>query len=324
MSEKKTKNVTVTGIILILLIVAAAGVIGFSMIKQEAPISGAPGGGMPAGMPGAMGGSDQSETVTYTIKAQEMLPVTMEDYLKFNGDVIAENSVDIYPDTAGKLISLDVSLGSYVRKGQVIAEVDPSLPGQVYVASPVRSTITGTVTDLPYKVGATISSTTIPLATVGNLEDLQIVSYIPEKYMASVALGQSAEITFEPYGDRIFTGILTEISPVVDKTSRTLEITISLDESDSLIKSGMFGSVRLITDVKQGVFSLPSECIMDTAGGSFVYVVSQDNTVRQQIIEKGLEIDGAVEITSGLNEGDLVVTRGVSMLREGSSVRIAE
>ncbi len=314
---KKSRKVTTTGIILVLLILAAGGIIGFTMLKQDAPIAGgpgSPGGAMPGG----------EESVTYTVGAEEIVPVTMEDYLKFNGDVIAENSVDIYPDAAGKLMNLNVSLGSYVRKGQIIAQVDPSLPGQVYEASPVKSTITGTVTDLPFKVGATISSTTVPLATVGNLEDLQIVSYISEKYMAAAALGQSAEVTFEPYGNQIFYGTLTEISPVVDKNSRTLEITISLDESDSQIKSGMFGSVRLITDVKENIFSLPSECILDTAEGEFVYVVTDDNTVNQRFIEKGLEIDGFVEITSGLSEGELVVTRGVSMLREGSSVRIAQ
>ena len=322
MSESKNnsnRKIKTTGLVLIILILVTAGLIFFTMIQKDTPIAGGPGG-----MPGAMGGEGESESVTYTVKAQTIEPVTMEDYLKFNGDVIAENSVDIYPDTAGKLTSLDVSLGSYVRKGQVIAEVDPSLPGQVYVASPVKSTISGTVTDLPYKVGATISSTTVPVATVGNLTELQLVSYLPEKYMAAVATGQAAEITFEPYGDQIFYGTLIEVSPVLDKTSRTLEIKISLTESGNVIKSGMFGSVRLITEVKDGVFSLPSDCIMDTAAGSFVYVVEQDNTVRQQSVEEGLEVDGMSEIIFGLSEGDIVVTRGLTMLRSGSSIRIAE
>ena len=319
--KKKNRNVKVTGIVLILLILVTGGLIAFFMLRQEAPIAGGP--GRPGGAaPGGSSGSE--EAVTYTVRAEETVPVTMEDYLKFNGDVIAENSVDIYPDAAGKLTSLDVSLGSYVRKGQVIAEVDPSLPGQVYVASPVKSTITGTVTDLPFDVGATISSTAVPIATVGNLQDLQIVSYIPEKNMASVALGQTAEVTFEPYGERIFTGTLTEISPVLNRSSRTLEIIISLADSDNVIKSGMFGSVKLITRLKEGVFSLPAESILDTSEGSFVYVVSPDNTAHQQFIETGLEIDGMVEILSGIEQGDLVVTRGISMLREGFSVRIAQ
>lgn len=310
MSDKKRKG-RVTGVILIALILAVGGVIAYTVLG-----TGNTGFSGEAAM-------ESDDNQVYTIRTVTVEPSTLEDYLKFNGDVVAENSVDIYPDVSGKLINLNVSLGSYVQKGQTIAHIDPSQPGQVFVASPVKSTISGTVTELPFKIGATISSTTMPVATVGNLKDLQITSYIPEKHMASVELGQLAEVTFEPYKNRIFTGILTEISPVLDKNSRTLEITISLNNEGELIKSGMFGSVRLITDTKEEAFVLPSECIMNTDKGTFVYVVSPSNTVSQQSVTTGLAIDGMVEITSGLESGSLVVIQGMSMLRDGSTVKVS-
>lgn len=319
MTNKITNSKTrLTGIFLIAMILVVLGAIAFTVIGKDAPISGAPGG-----RPGP-GGAASEGPVTYSVLVETMEPGIMENYLKFNGDVIAETSVDIYPDASGKLTKLSVSLGDYVRKGQVIAEVDPSLPGQIYVASPVKSTISGIVTDLPHKVGATISTTQVPLATVGDLADLQLESYISEKNMALIKLGQQAEIGFEPFEGEIFSGSVIELSPVVDKSSRTMEIKISLDNEDGRVKSGMFGSIRLITELKENILSISSESLIDGNDGSFVYIVSSANTVAQTSVETGLILDGRVEITSGLIAGDQVVTRGQSMLQDGSSVKITE
>ncbi len=312
MSEENTiSNSRITGRVLFFIILLVGCGVLYALIGPEYLTS-----------EGGVSDLKDQEPIIYSVKTEKIKPVSIENYLKFNGDVIAQNSVNIYPDVAGKLIDLKVSLGSYVRKGQILAYIDPSLPGQVYVASPVKSTISGTITDLPSKVGATISTVTMPIATVGNLKDLQITSYISEKYMASVELGQIAEISFEPYNGKIFYGVITEISPVLDKSSRTLEITISLDESNHLIKSGMFGLVRLITEVKEDILALPAESILNTESNSFVYVVTPDNSVHQQTVKKGFEIDGFVEIVDGLQAGDIVVLQGGSMLREGSLVNV--
>ena len=95
------------------------------------------------------------------------------DLLEVNGDVIPDSSVDLYADNSGKLSRLYVELGDYVRKGQIIAEVDPSKPGMSYTANPVKAAISGTVTSLPMDIGATVS-TQVPLATVGQLQHLQV------------------------------------------------------------------------------------------------------------------------------------------------------
>ncbi len=313
--NNKKMKMPITGVILVILITIILALLAMNLIGGNAPIAGGPGG---------KAGAENDETMVYSVLTETLEPEDMENYLKFNGDIIAETTVDIYPDTAGKLTKLNVSLGSYVRKGQVIAEVDPSLPGQVFASSPVKSTITGTVTDLPFKVGATVSSTQIPVASVGNLTDLQVVSYISEKDMASVELGQSAGITFEPYKDETFTGSITEVSPVLDRSSRTLEIKISLEEKDSRIKSGMFGSVRLITENKINVISVPDESLISSSEGTFAYIVVNGSIAEQRFVETGMNIDGSTEITSGLSAGDQIVIRGHSMLQDGSAVRLTE
>ncbi len=319
MEEKKNKKVKPTGIILIILIVLVGALIAFAALNKNAPISSGPGG-----RPGRPGGMQEPGEMVYTVLTRKIVPVDLANYLKFNGDVITETSVSIYPDTSGEVTDLYVSLGSYVQKGQVIAKIDPSLPGQVFVASPVKSTITGTVTALPYDVGDTVSSAQVPIATVGDLSDLQIVSYISEKNMADIAPGQKASITFEPFDGVTFSGTVSEISPVLDSSSRTLEIKISLDKRDSRIKSGMFGSVKLIIQEIRGTLAVPNEGIISSAEGDYVFLAGSSGQAEKVFVETGLSIDGTTEITSGLSVGDQVIVRGQTMLKDGSSVKIAD
>ena len=316
---KKKKKPGMTGLVLILLIVLVGALAVFTMISKDDPIA----GGGP-GRPGMSGGPGGDENMVYSVLAEELAPSTMENYLKFNGDVIAETSVDLYPDTSGKLTALYVSLGSYVKKNQVIAKVDPSTPGQVYVASPVKSTISGTVTDLPFDVGDTISSAQVPVATVGDLSELQLECYLSEKYMADVALGQTAFVSFEPFEGETFSGTVSEISPVLDSSSRTLEIKITLSDRDDRIKSGMFGSVKLIVEDKENILTVPSESVISSNEGEFVYLVGNGNLAEKRFVETGLTIDGRTEIKGGLAVGDSLVVRGQSMLKDGSAVRVAE
>ena len=320
-TNKKIGGSRLTGFFLIILILLVLGVLAYSILGGTPAV--ASGKSSPAGMRGP-DQAVQNENLVYTVRSEIVSEKTLKDYMKVNGDVLAENSVDIYPDVSGKLTKLDISLGSYVRKGQVIAEVNPSLPGQVYVASPVRSTISGTITDLPFKVGATISSTSVPVATVGDLSDLLLISYIPEKNMAEIDLGQKAEIKFEPYDDEIFWGTVTEISPVLDRESRTLEVKISLDKADKRIKSGMFGSIRLFTEIRHDVLTVSSDSITSSASGTFVFVIKENNTVEKRFIEMGLTVDGYSEVLSGLFKDERIVSRGQSMLQNDSSVKVAE
>ncbi|MDC7235081.1 MAG: efflux RND transporter periplasmic adaptor subunit [Spirochaetales bacterium] len=325
-TKKKRKNRT-TGLVLVIAIVGLAGFMGVSAFIGASPIAGnaekARQTGMDSmgsGRPGS--GQDMPEETVYSVLTQSVETGTIEDYLKFNGDVITDTSVEIYPDATGELTKLHVSLGDYVRKGDVIAEVDPSLPGHKYVASPVKATINGTITDLPYKVGATISSPQVPVATVGDLSSLQVQSYISEKDMARVELGQIARISFEPFGNELFEGVISEISPVLDRDSRTLEIKLILTDNDSRIKSGMFGSVYLITDTLENALIIPTSSILNSNEGSYVYTVDSSDKAEMRMIKTGLAIDGSTVVLEGLSAGDRLVTLGQTMLQSGSSVRV--
>jgi membrane fusion protein (multidrug efflux system) len=254
------------------------------------------------------------------------------DYLEVNGDVVTQTSVDIYADTAGKLTKLFVSLGSYVNKDQVVAEVDPSKPGMKFVPSPVKSPIAGTIIEITARIGATISST-MPVARISQMNRLEIRTHISERFISKIRLGLEALLHFEAYPEERFRALVTELSPVVDPQSRTMEVKLNLVKPDRRIKTGMFTEIKIITERKQGIVKIPAECMVKRYGGYYVFVVreaepavpgGQSAFVEKRKVTPGIEIDSKLEIAEGLEPEEEVVIRGQTLLEDKAKVKVIE
>ena len=259
----------------------------------------------------------------FAINTTKAVSGQLLDYLELNGDVITKANVDVFADTSGKLTKLSVNLGQYVIKNQVIAEVDPSRPGMTFVASPVKSPIAGTVIELPVQIGATISPA-MPVAKVSNTTDVQIRTYISERFISKVGLRLQALLRFEAYPEERFRAWVSEISPVVDPRSRTMEIRLNLNRPDRRIKSGMFAEVKIITEKKDGIVKIPADCLVKRYGGYYVFVVKDDSLVEKRKVTPGIEIDGKLEIVEGLAPDEEIVIRGQTLLEDMAKVKIIE
>ena len=262
--------------------------------------------------------SDISDAVA--VETYEIVLSDIFKSIRVNGDVTTESSIDIYPDISGKLVNLKIKLGDKVSKDSIIAYVDPSLPGQNYSLSPVRSTIAGTVTVLPMEVGDKVTTQT-SVATIGDLKTLQIISYIPERYISSLQDGLQADILFDAYPNEKFKGIITSISPIMDINTRTLEITLTLTEQDERIRPGMFASLQLITEQRTNTLVVPAQAILSYYNEKVVYIINSENKAERRIITTGLTTDENVEVLSGVSVGDIVITQGLNKLTEGTLVR---
>jgi len=262
-----------------------------------------------------------SETV-FAIYTMPAAKGQLTNYLRVNGDVKNTVNVDVLPDTAGKLVSLKVSLGQYVSKGEVIAEVDPSRPGMEFVVSPVRSPIEGTVTALPFSVGATVALST-PIARLGRLGDVTITTSVSERFLSSMRIGLLAIIQLEAYPGDSFEGRVSEIAPVVDPMSRSLEIKIKALKPDSRLRPGMFAQIKLMTENKTGIVKVPSEAIVRRFGESFVFIANADRAEKRPVVI-GLDVDGQSEIREGLSAGELVVVRGQTILEDQSRIKVVK
>src|SRR6056297_71160 len=256
-----------------------------------------------AGAEGPAG--DEEQQTVFAVSTTKAVQGQIKDYIDVNGDVVTKTRVDTYPDTAGKLSGLYVEVGERVRKDQVIAEVDPSRPGMQFSASPVKAPISGMITSLPVQVGSTVSQQ-MTVAQVSKMDDLELRVHVAERFISKMQVGLSAEIRFEAYPSREFTGRVREVSPVVDPVSRTLELKISISDGTDILKAGMFGEVKIITEEKLKVVKIPSDSLVRRFGDDFVFVVNRDAAAADAGSE-GTD-SGAEDTAAGAEQTDAAAT----------------
>ena len=264
------------------------------------------------------GPSAQQAAVSVRTIAAQVQP--LHDYVNTNGEIKTQSSIEVFPDNGGKIVNTYVSLGSQVKRGTVLAEIDPSEPGMQFAHSRVYSPINGTVTSAPLKPGTKVTTSTA-ITVIGDVENLQVNANIPERYVASLKIGLKANIILEAYPKETFTATVSRISPVVDSNSRTKEVILTFDQSDPRINAGMFAKVTLYTLDYDGFPVIPTSCIVTKAGKQFVFAVNADGeTVYRKEIQTGQSVDSMTQVTSGISAGQKIVIEGQRVLSDGSKI----
>lgn len=151
------------------------------------------------------------------------------------------------------------------------------------------------------------------LAQAGEIE---LEAEVPEADVARIAEGQPARIQIAGAGE--LEGKVRLVSPEVDKTTRLGKVRIFIGANKAL-RIGAFGR-GIIEVARVRGLSVPAAAVTYAPEGPHVLVVTED-TVRLRRVKVGLQPGQQVEITSGLTEGDLVVAKAATFLRDGDRVR---
>lgn len=308
--EKKSKLSLIVTVAAVLLTVAAVVIINATKNTENA---GGPGKG------GARGRGGTGNTI-FTVRSAEAVKKTLNDYVITNGEVESQSAVEVFPSMGGKVQQINVLLGSQVKKGDVIAKIDPSEPGTKYALSPVEAPISGSIVSTPLKVGTKVT-TNSAVTMIGDIDNLQISASVPERYVSELKTGLKAEITVEAYPDVIFMATVSRVSPVVDAATRTKQVIMNFDKKDSRVNAGMFAKVKLYTSKYSGKLVVPSDAIITNDDDvSYLFVVNDDYTVSRRTVKTGKAIDGMIQVTDNLMAGERVVYEGMLSLSDGANV----
>lgn len=301
-------------------VVGACALLAVAGTALFAKFGGNAGGGKPGG-PGAGGrGGRSGSGATVSVKTEPAEIKTLHGYVNTNGEVESQNSVSVFPDMSGKVISTSVMLGSQVKKNEIIAYVDPSEPGTNYRSSPVYAPISGSIISTPLKNGTKVTTSTA-IAIIGDINNLQVSANVPERYVAVLKPGLKAEVFLEAYPDAVFYATVSRVSPIVDSASRTKQVILTFDSRDSRINAGMFAKVKLYTEDYSGLPVTQTNALVQNGDDFFVYVAREDSTVSKIQVKKGSEVDGLVQIAEGLSGGERVVVQGMASLGDGSRIQ---
>ncbi len=152
---------------------------------------------------------------------------------------------------------------------------------------------------------------------------------LPQQEFARIKTGLTVRATTDTYPGKQFSGKLTAINPDLDAMTRSIRVQAKFENTEQLLRPGMFTRMEVVFDEERSVLIIPSTSILSAPSGDSVFVIEPDNStnaapgqlmVRQQFVRVGAARGDFISITSGLKAGERVVTSGVFKLRKGAAV----
>jgi membrane fusion protein (multidrug efflux system) len=186
----------------------------------------------------------------------------------------------------------------------------------------IKAPISGTISTKTVEEGLFVSPGT-ELATIINLSQSKVRVNLTETEVYQVSQGQSVKITTDVYPGKSFDGTISFISPQSDATNNyPLEIMIK-NAGQSVLRSGTFVYADFSKKTNERVLVIPREALTQSIKDASVFVVS-GNAVKLKPIKTGAEFGNLIQVLSGLNVGEVVVTSGQINLKEGTQVSVSK
>lgn len=170
-------------------------------------------------------------------------------------------------------------------------------------------------------------------ADIVNIEDIAAIFVdfrLPERFQTKVQRGQRAMVDIDALPGRKFTAVVQAIDPLVDANGRSVGIRGCIDNRALQLRPGMFARVTAVFGERENARVIPEEAIVPQGGRQMVIKLVDgpdgDTKIAQRVeVKVGIRRPGRVEITDGLQPGDMVVTAGQQRVqRDGMPVRVIE
>jgi membrane fusion protein (multidrug efflux system) len=161
------------------------------------------------------------------------------------------------------------------------------------------------------------------ITTIDDERKMKLDFSIPEVFLSSLKIGLTIEAKASAYPKQVFKGTVTSVDSRIDPITRSVLARAVLINDGRLLKAGMLMSVQLNKNPRQTLI-VPEEALVTIGNENAVMLVqnTEELKVKRQVVELGARRKGSVEILSGLNEGQQVVTHGTLKVRDGSLISI--
>ena len=315
----------------------------------------------------------QAAAAQAQVKAQtvKVMPAAKQD-VKQNGSYSATIQAfavnNIAPQSGGRIQKINVEIGDFVGKGQVLAEMDRVQLDQAklrlsnaetelarlkqlyeqggvaqsdYEAAELnckvskstydnllentilRSPISGVVSARNYDRGD-MYAMAAPIFTVQQIVPVKLLVGISEADYTKVRKGDVVTLTVDALPGKTFSGNIKRLYPTIDPATHTVNIEVQVPNQNRELRPGMYAKVDVNFGHSTNIV-VPDAAVvrLQGSGQRNVFVVENGIAVQREV-SLGRHFDGQYEILSGLDEGELVVVKGGSTLRNGSQVEILD
>ena len=187
----------------------------------------------------------------------------------------------------------------------------------------LRSPISGVVTARNYDRGD-MYGMAAPIFTVQQITPVKILVGISEGDYTKVKKGDKVTLTADALPGRTFSGTVRRIHPTIDPLTHTVNIEVSVANQNRELRPGMYARVNVTFGQNRSIV-VPDAAVvrLQGSGQRNVFVVENGVAVQKEVT-LGRHFDGQYEILSGIEEGEQVVVKGGSALRNGAAVEVIE
>ncbi len=185
--------------------------------------------------------------------------------------------------------------------------------GKATTTTPFYSTAGGTITELDVKEGdyVTEGATIVKMA---NLSTVWVEAQVYTSQLSEFNRNGTVNVQFPDLPGKILQGKIAFVNPEINPDNRVNLIRVEVPNKNNLLRPGMPAYVT-VKDPQRKMVSLPSDAVLRNGKMSAIWVETAENVFKSRMVETGLEGDGFIEIKSGLQPGDAVVTSGAYLLQ---------
>lgn len=269
---------------------------------------------------GAEEGEDHEEGILeLNEEAQQMIQLKVvpvekkmvENRLKVFGKIAKDTDEHSYVTAdEGIIETIHVELGANVQKGDKLLTVRKSDDTRQDIVANISGVVLAT-----YVKPGDHADRLRSLMSIVNLDKLRATVDVYEKDIGFVKIGQKVEIQSIAFSEKKFIGEVVYISPQVEEESQAIKVRINVDNSEHLLRLGMFISGELISESENEAIAVPVAAIQELNNENIVFVVSGNNKFVMTDVALGQRFSDYVEIKEGLVEGQSVVTQGSFYLK---------
>jgi len=160
-----------------------------------------------------------------------------------------------------------------------------------------------------------------PLVEMYDPHSLVIRLAVPEAQATEVFNGTPVQVQMDAYPGKTFTGKISLVYPDLDTRMRTRTAEAKLDAPVALIP-GMFARLKLALQTETEAVAVPGDAVLVLPNGEKVAYVLKEGKAQRRAVQTGLEAGGQVQIVSGIQPGEMVVTAGNEKLKDGMEVKV--
>ena len=243
-----------------------------------------------------------------SIIVSEVIKNEFSDNIESFGTAISKKNKTFRIEKSN-LIS-DLNLKEFVKKGEVIVKLKSE-----NIIAPFSGIlgVRGITEDV-------LGSENSIIVTLDDSSEIYVDLKIPENFATVIKKDLSVIAKFSGIKDKVYKGKIDGVASRINAETRSILTRVKIDNPDYELIPGSLLEITLSTN-KRDSLSIPDTSIILEGNKAYVYKVSKDNIANRSEIQIGLRNDGKVEVTSGLDEGDIIVAEGLKKVRPNGKIK---